>query len=84
MLEFIISNYLVFVIIAIILLLGLLGYMMDKRKYEQYRQEIVNEEKTLETLASAPDIMNTAEPVPVSPMQNAIPTVDPLTGNNQN
>ena len=36
MLEFVISNYMIFVVIAIILLLGLFGYMMDRKKYEEY------------------------------------------------
>ena len=39
MLEFIISNYIIFIVIAVVLLLGLFGYMMDKKKYEQYREE---------------------------------------------
>ena len=45
MLEFVISNYMIFVVIAIILLLGLFGYMMDRKKYEEYRDEIINQDK---------------------------------------
>jgi hypothetical protein len=50
MLEFIITHYIIFIIAAIILLLGLFGYMMDKKKYEQYRDELINEERALDVL----------------------------------
>ncbi len=63
MLEFIISNYLIFIVAAIVLLLGLFGYMMDRKKYKQYREEIVNEERASETMAYQPDIQNVATPV---------------------
>ena len=43
--DAIISNYMVFIVIAVVLLLGLFGYMMDRKKYEQYREEIANEER---------------------------------------
>ena len=41
MLEFIITNYLIFIIIAIVLLIGLFGYMMDRKKYNDYIKEIL-------------------------------------------
>lgn len=65
MLEFIISNYILFVVIGIVLLLGLFGYMMDKKKYKQYREEIVNEERAMQMLEYQPDIQNVATPVSV-------------------
>lgn len=65
MLEFVISNYLLFLVAAVVLLLGLFGYIMDKRKYKQYREEIVNEQKAIETLEYQPDIQNVATPVAV-------------------
>lgn len=65
MLEFIISNYILFIVAAIVLLLGLFGYMMDKKKYKQYREEIVNEARAVETLEYQPDIQNVATPVSV-------------------
>lgn len=80
MLEFIISNYIIFIIAAIVLLLGLFGYIVDKKKYEQYRKEIVNEERALDMLDNQPDINNVAAPVLV---QNDIPmagSTDPMTG----
>ena len=49
MLEFVISNYILFIVAAVVLLLGLFGYLMDKKKYKQYREEIVNEQKAIET-----------------------------------
>lgn len=52
MLEFIITNYLIFIIIAIVLLLGLFGYMMDRKKYNDYRREILESDKASEVLNS--------------------------------
>lgn len=71
MLEFIISNYILFIVAAIVLLLGLFGYMMDKKKYKQYREEIVNEAKAVETLEYQPDIQNVATPVAVDNVDNS-------------
>lgn len=84
MLEFIISNYVVFIVIAIVLLLGLFGYMMDRKKYEQYREEIINEDKMFNTLEAQPEIATVASPVPVAPVDVPVANVDPLTGQNQN
>ena len=81
MLEFIVDNYIIFLIGAIVLLLGLIGYIMDKKKYEKYRKEIVNEERAFTALESQPDVSNVASPVLV---QNDVPTVgiqnDPVSG----
>lgn len=81
MLDFIISNYVIFIVIAIILLLGLFGYMMDRKKYQEYREEIANEERAINALESQPEIATIATPVPVVEAQNI---QDPLTGQNQN
>lgn len=86
MLEFIVSNYIIFIVIAVVLLLGLFGYMVDKKKYVQYREEILNEEKTLNTLESQPDVTNIAAPVMID---NNVPEAgtssgsDPMTGSIQ-
>ena len=69
MLECIIYNYMIFIIIAVVLLLGLFGYMMDKKKYKQYREEIIKEGRALNALESQPDIQSVAAPVLVD-MQN--------------
>lgn len=82
MLEFIISNYIIFIVIAIVLLLGLFGYMMDKKKYEQYREEIINEERAINTLESSPEISNVASPVPMA--QPASPEAAPVVSDNTN
>lgn len=82
MLEFVISNYIIFIVIAIVLLLGLFGYMMDKKKYEQYREEIVNEERAINTLESAPEVSNVASPVPMA--QPVAPEAAPVVPNNTN
>lgn len=82
MLEFVISNYIVFIVIAVVLLLGLFGYIVDKKKYVQYREEIANEEKVMNTLESQPNIQNVAAPVMID---NSIPDAgtsnsnDPIT-----
>ena len=71
MLEFVISNYIMFIVAGIVLLLGLFGYMMDKKKYKQYRDEIVNEQKAIDSLENAPDIDNIATPVMLDNMNNS-------------
>ena len=38
---------------------------MDKKKYKQYREEIVNEQKAIETFEYEPNIQNVATPVAV-------------------
>lgn len=63
MLEFIVNNYILFIIIAVVLLLGLFGYIMDKKKYEQYRKEIVNEERALDMIDNQSELGNIAAPV---------------------
>ena len=65
MLEFVISNYILFIVAAVVLLLGLFVYLMDKKKYKQYREEIVNEQKAIETFEYEPNIQNVATPVAV-------------------
>ncbi|MCX4365016.1 MAG: hypothetical protein OSJ70_04510 [Bacilli bacterium] len=84
MLEFIISNYIIFIVIAVVLLLGLFGYMMDKKKYEQYREEIVNEERAINTLESRPEVSNVASPVPMAQpvSQESVPVVTDNTNMN--
>ena len=58
-------NYILFIVAAVVLLLGLFGYLMDKKKYKQYREEIVNEQKAIETFEYEPNIQNVATPVAV-------------------
>ena len=72
--AWIISHYIIFVVIGIVLLLGLIGYWMDRKKYEQYRQEIVNEEYAANAMSMAPGIDNIAQSIPV---MDSTPAVDP-------
>lgn len=72
--DFIVSNYAIFIIIAVVLLLGLFGYMMDRKKYEKYREEIINEERIADALESAPG-MNMAPEV-----QNQVLEQGPVVG----
>ncbi len=81
MLEFVINNYIIFIVIAIVLLLGLFGYIADKKKYVKYRNEIINEDKALNVLAEAPDVQNVATPVAIDNTISNVENVDPLTGN---
>ena len=69
MLEFIITNYLIFIIIAIVLLLGLFGYMMDRKKYNDYRREILESDKASEVLNSKAEI-NQVSPINVEDTNN--------------
>lgn len=84
MLEFIISNYIIFIVIAIVLVLGLFGYMVDRKKYQEYREEIINQDKALDMLESQPDIQNVATPVLVDVAPQVSQTQDPMTGSIQN
>lgn len=69
MLEFIITNYLIFIIIAIVLLLGLFGYMMDRKKYNDYRREILESDKASEVLNSKAEI-NQVSPINMENINN--------------
>lgn len=65
MLDFIINNWVVFVVVAIVLLLGLFGYIMDRKKYDEYRDEIINEGKAANTLSSHANVSEVADVVQV-------------------
>lgn len=82
MLEFVIANYMLFIVAAIVLLLGLFGYIMDKRKYKKYREEIANEQRAVESFMNAPDI-DTVAPTLLDNAQiqnnNDIPTLSQET-----
>ncbi|MBO5475666.1 MAG: hypothetical protein J5982_04120 [Bacilli bacterium] len=82
MLDFILANYIIFIVIGIVLLLGLFGYMMDKKKYNDYREEILNEDKAIETLESNPNIQEVVTPITVQDTQVPETSNDPLTGQN--
>lgn len=82
MLDFILANYIIFIVIGIVLLLGLFGYMMDKKKYNDYREEILNEDKAIATLQSNPNIQEVVTPITVQDTQVPETSNDPLTGQN--
>ena len=57
MVEFLANNYIIFIIIAIVLLLGLFGYIMDRKKYDEYKEEIMSGGSIVQTnINSAPDL----------------------------
>ena len=64
MLEFIISHYIIFIVIGIVLLLGLFGYIMDRRKYKEYRDEILKDSALEDSLMSSPELSNVAKHTP--------------------
>lgn len=70
MLDFIITNYLIFIIIAVVLLLGLFGYMMDRKKYNEYRKEILESDKNMELLNAQPEVSSVATPISVDKISN--------------
>ena len=76
--AWIISHYIIFVVIGIVLLLGLIGYWMDRKKYEQYRQEIVNEEYAAHAMSMAPGIDNIAQSIPVMDSTSAVDPANPV------
>lgn len=63
--EFIISNYVLFIVLGIVLLLGLFGYMVDKKKYKKYREEIIQEGRVIDSLENEPNVESIATPVSV-------------------
>ena len=54
---------------------------MDKKKYEQYREEIANEQRAISTLEAQPDIESVATPVPVIDSPNVS---NPISDQQQN
>ncbi len=64
MLEFIIAHYIIFIVIGIVLLLGLFGYIMDRRKYKEYREEILKDTALEDSLMSQPELSNVAKHTP--------------------
>ena len=83
MYEFIVQNWYIFIIIAAILLFGLIGYFMDRKKYEDYREEIINEGRVVQTMEAQPEVNNVAAAIPVSQPQ-VVKQNDPVTGQIQN
>lgn len=77
--DFIVGNYSIFIIIAIVLLLGLFGYMMDRKKYEKYREEIINEERIADALEAAPGYAMdpTMQQAPQAPQMQTVQPVAP-------
>lgn len=75
--EFIASNYIIFIIVATVLLLGLIGYIVDRKKYEKYRKELLNEEVNIPNLKNdinmndrAPIINSSSAQITPAPLVN--------------
>ena len=61
MLKFVINYWYIFVIIAVVLLLGLFGYIMDRKKYDEYREEILTGGKDTNSLSEQTNIAGVAD-----------------------
>ena len=61
MLEFVINYWYIFVIIAVVLLLGLFGYIMDRKKYDEYKQEILSGGGDTNSLSEQKNIAGVAD-----------------------
>jgi len=73
MLEFIVNYWYIFAIVAGVLVLGLFGYIMDRKKYDQYREEILHESGVDTSLSSNANISEVADIIPVetAPVEEA-------------
>ena len=65
-LGWLITNWFVIIVIAAIILFGFIGYMVDRKKYDQYRQEILNEEYAASTMQAIPGINEVADVIPAN------------------
>lgn len=83
MYDFLCNNWLLLLIIAGVLLFGLIGYFIDRKKYQDYRNEILNEGRVQQTMQAQPDVSNVATAIPM--VQPIVETQnDPVTGTIQN
>lgn len=83
MYDFLCNNWLLLLIIAGVLLFGLIGYFIDRKKYQDYRNEILNEGRVQQTMQAQPDVSNVAAAIPM--VQPIVETQnDPVTGTIQN
>ena len=64
MLDFIVNYWYIFVIVAGVLVLGLVGYIVDRKKYDQYRNEIL-QESSMDSSKQNANVSEVAQPVPV-------------------
>ena len=79
-----IANWFVMIVIGAVILFGFIGYMVDRKKYDQYRQEILNEEYAASTMQAIPGINEVADVIPTNNDygydQNYAPPMDNGTG----
>ncbi len=61
MLEILINYWYIFAIIAGVLLLGLFGYIMDRKKYDEYKQEILSNSGDTNSLSEQTNIAGVAD-----------------------
>ena len=65
MLEFIVNYWYIFAIAAGVLVLGLIGYIVDRKKYDQYREEIFHESGLDNSLTQSANVSEVADIIPV-------------------
>ena len=61
MLEFVINYWYIFAIVAVVLLLGLFGYIMDRKKYDEYKAEILSNSGDTNSLSEQTNIAGVAD-----------------------
>ena len=77
MLEFIVNYWYIFAIAAGVLLLGLIGYIVDRKKYDQYREEIMHENEIDNSLSQSANVSEVApiiqvEETPEAPVEQLL------------
>ena len=69
MLDFIVNYWYIFAIVAGVLVLGLIGYIVDRKKYDQYREEILHEGSLETSLSQSANVTEVADVIPVQEEQ---------------
>lgn len=85
MLEFIVNYWYIFAIAAGVLLLGLIGYIVDRKKYDQYREEILHESGVANSLSQTANVSEVAPIIQVDEQAQvpAEPAVEQQVENNK-
>ena len=69
MLDFVVNYWYIFAIAAGVLLLGLIGYIVDRKKYDQYREEILHESSLDNSFSQSANVSEVATAIPVQEEQ---------------
>ena len=78
MLEFIVNYWYIFAIVAGVLVLGLIGYIVDRKKYDQYRDEILHENGLDNSLTQSANVSEVADVIQVEEQPVQTPVEQPV------